>query len=202
VVLCIDGFGSIRKDFEEIEGIITDLLQRGGGYGIHVVAGMRRWNDVRIAMQSNFGQKIELHLNDPSESTIARKLAETIKEGSPGRALTLGKLFAQTALPRFDGQPSDDELGTAVEDTVRPIDPAWTGKRAPAVRLLPPTLPTGSLPTQETEPPRAPATGRARPRGHPRCAYCHTRSRSAPCPPRRPSPGPYRSVWTSAHWPR
>src|SRR5699024_5322066 len=49
VVLCIDGFGSIRKDFEEIEGIITDLLQRGGGYGIHVVAGMLRWNDVRIA---------------------------------------------------------------------------------------------------------------------------------------------------------
>ena len=152
VVLCIDGFGSIRKDFEEIEGIITDLLQRGGGYGIHVVAGMLRWNDVRIAMQSNFGQKIELHLNDPSESTIARKLAETIKEGSPGRALTLGKLFAQTALPRFDGQPSDDELGTVVEDTVRSIDRAWKGKRAPKVRVLPHTLPVGSLPTQETEP--------------------------------------------------
>ena len=46
----------------------------------------------------------------------------------------------------------DDELGTVVEDTVRSIDRAWKGKRAPKVRVLPHTLPVGSLPTQETEP--------------------------------------------------
>ncbi|WP_017607492.1 type VII secretion protein EccC [Nocardiopsis xinjiangensis] len=151
VVLCIDGYGALRQDFSEIEGIVTDLLQRGGGYGIHVVAGMLRWNDVRIATQSNFGQKVELHLNDPTESTIDRKLAETLPEGVGGRALTSGKLFAQTALPRFDGEASDEELGTVVESTVRAIDHAWAGKRAPEVRVLPTSLSVRSLPTWENE---------------------------------------------------
>ena len=75
IVLIIDGFGALRDDFEELDDAVVDILKRGGGYGIHVVAGMLRWNDVRIAIQSNFGTRVELRLNDPSESSIDRKLA-------------------------------------------------------------------------------------------------------------------------------
>lgn len=152
IVLCVDGFGALRRDFEEVEGIVTELLQRGGGYGVHIVSAMLRWNDVRMNAQSNFGQKVELRLNNPTDSAIARKLAETIGEGDNGRALTTMKLFAQTALPRFDGAPSTENLGEVVEHAVRAIDRAWIGARAPEVRVLPHRLSVHALPDKEAEP--------------------------------------------------
>jgi S-DNA-T family DNA segregation ATPase FtsK/SpoIIIE len=156
VVLIVDGFGAIRNDFEEIDDMISDLLQRGGGYGIHIVAGMLRWNDVRMAMQSNFGQRIELRLNDPSDSSIDRKLAETISAKEPGRALTDGKLFAHVALPRIDRQPDANDLGKVVETTARAIRGAWHGPTASPVRVLPYELATRSLPTPAAERRRVP----------------------------------------------
>ncbi|MDN3356857.1 type VII secretion protein EccCa [Actinomadura sp. DC4] len=152
VVLIVDGFGAIRNDFEEIDDMISDLLQRGGGYGIHVVAGMLRWNDVRMAMQSNFGQRVELRLNDPSDSSVDRKLAETISAKEPGRALTDGKLFAHVALPRIDRRPDANDLGTVVETTARAIRGAWQGPAAAPVRVLPYELATRTLPATADEP--------------------------------------------------
>ena len=156
MVFCIDGFGAIRKDFEDIDPIVTDMLQRGGGYGVHVVAGMLRWNDVRIAAQSNFGQKVELHLNDSSESQIDRKLSETISAGAQGRVLTDTKLFGQVALPRLDLEADDHDLGERVEEAVAAVDRAWRGARAPEVRILPHQLSVRSLPTTEAEPKAVP----------------------------------------------
>ena len=69
------------------------------GYGIHVIASMLRWNDIRIANQSMFGSRIELRLNDPGDSSIERKLSETLGPDSSGRALTDGKLFAPSVTP-------------------------------------------------------------------------------------------------------
>jgi S-DNA-T family DNA segregation ATPase FtsK/SpoIIIE len=156
VILVIDGFGAIRSDFEELDDTVSDLLQRGGGYGIHVVAGMLRWNDVRMAMQSNFGQRVELRLNDPSDSSIDRKLAETISAKEPGRALTDGKLFAHVALPRIDRQPDAGDLGKVVETTARAIRGAWHGPVAPPVRVLPYELAPRVLPAPAAEPRRVP----------------------------------------------
>ncbi|GLW64806.1 type VII secretion protein EccC [Actinomadura rubrobrunea] len=146
VLLVIDGFGALRDDFEEIDELVSDLLQRGSGYGIHVVAGMLRWNDVRIAMQSNFGQRVELRLNDPTDSAVDRKLAETISADLPGRALTDAKLFGHVALPRFDGVPDTEDLGGVVEAAARAIRASWTGPTAPPVRVLPHRLPAAALP--------------------------------------------------------
>ncbi|MBA9006727.1 type VII secretion protein EccCa [Thermomonospora cellulosilytica] len=152
VVLVIDGFGAIRGDFEEIDEMVSDLLKRGGGYGIHLVAGMLRWNDVRIADQSTFGQRIELRLNDPTESMVDRKLAETIGAELPGRALTDAKLFGHVAVPALGGVPDPAELGPVVERTVRAVRGAWTGETAPPVRVLPHRLPAGGLPGPDAEP--------------------------------------------------
>ncbi|MBB6173835.1 S-DNA-T family DNA segregation ATPase FtsK/SpoIIIE [Nocardiopsis mwathae] len=152
VVLCVDGFGALRSDFDEVDHMVSDLLQRGGGYGVHVVAAMLRWNDVRIAMQSNFGSKVELRLNDPTDSSVDRKLAETMSAETPGRALTDGKLFGQVALPRVDGRADDRDLGEVVEKTAREIGGAWRGPGAPRVRVLPHRLPARTLPGAAAEP--------------------------------------------------
>jgi len=152
VVLVVDGFGAIRKDFEEIDELVTDVLQRGGGYGVHVVAAMLRWNDVRMATQSTFGQKVELRLNDPADSTVDRKLAGTFPPDAPGRALTDAELFGQVALPRIDGLQDASDLGEAVEKAAREAAGAWGGARVPRVRVLPRALHPGSLPGPDAEP--------------------------------------------------
>ncbi|MFC9178211.1 type VII secretion protein EccCa [Streptomyces sp. NPDC057107] len=156
ILLVIDGFGALRDDFDELDDAIADILKRGGGYGVHVVAGMLRWNDVRIATQSNFGTRVELRLNDPSESSIDRKLAETLSPDEPGRVLTDGKLFAQVALPRTDGVADTADLGAVLERTARSVRATWSGEVAQPVRVLPHILEPHSLPGPAAEPTRVP----------------------------------------------
>ncbi|MGW1125159.1 type VII secretion protein EccCa [Streptomyces sp. NPDC002526] len=156
IVLVIDGFGALRDDFEELDDAVADILKRGGGYGIHVVAGMLRWNDVRIAIQSNFGTRVELRLNDPGESSIDRKLAETLSPDEPGRVLTDGKLFAQVALPRTDGVAETTELGAVLERATRTVRATWHGEVAQPVRVLPHLLEPHLLPGRAAEPERVP----------------------------------------------
>ncbi|MFI9610865.1 type VII secretion protein EccCa [Streptomyces sp. NPDC052023] len=156
IVLLIDGFGALRDDFEELDDAVADILKRGSGYGIHVVAGMLRWNDVRIATQSQFGTRVELRLNDPSESSIERKLAQTLSPEEKGRVLTDGKLFAQIALPRTDGLADTADLGAVLERTSRTVRATWTGEVAQPVRVLPHLLEPQALPTPAAEPRRVP----------------------------------------------
>ncbi|MEV8015302.1 type VII secretion protein EccCa [Streptomyces sp. NPDC086554] len=156
IVLLIDGFGALRDEFNDLDDTIADLLKRGSGYGIHIVAGMLRWNDVRIATQSLFGTRVELRLNDPSDSSIDRKLSETLSADTPGRILTDAKLFAHTALPRIDGQPSAGDLGPALERAARTLRASWHGELAAPVRVLPTALPATKLPSPTAEPARIP----------------------------------------------
>ncbi|MFG3112816.1 type VII secretion protein EccCa [Streptomyces sp. NPDC048197] len=156
IVLVIDGFGALRDDFEELDDDVTDILKRGGGYGIHVVAGMLRWNDVRIAVQSNFGTRVELRLNDPSESSIDHKLAATLSPDEPGRVLTDRKLFAQVALPRTDGLADTADLGAVLERAVRTVRATWNGEVAQPVRVLPHVVEPHLLPGPVAEPLRVP----------------------------------------------
>jgi S-DNA-T family DNA segregation ATPase FtsK/SpoIIIE len=147
VVLLIDGFGALRDEFTDLDDTVAELLKRGSGYGIHVVAGMLRWNDVRIATQSMFGSRIELRLNDPSDSSVDRKLSETLSADTPGRALTDGKLFAHVALPRLDALARATDLGPALEDAARSVRATWHGEPAAPVRVLPTRLSAQRLPS-------------------------------------------------------
>ncbi|MGW1171507.1 type VII secretion protein EccCa [Streptomyces sp. NPDC002550] len=152
IVLLIDAFGALRDEFAHLDDDVTDLLKRGSGYGIHVVAGMLRWNDVRIATQSLFGSRIELRLNDPADSSVDRKLSATLSADTPGRALTDGKLFAQTALPRIDTRATTGDLGPALEQAAAALRATWHGELAPPVRVLPTRLPAQRLPSTAAEP--------------------------------------------------
>ncbi|WP_327672896.1 MULTISPECIES: type VII secretion protein EccCa [unclassified Streptomyces] len=152
IVLLIDGYGALRDEFATLDDAVADLLKRGSGYGIHIVAGMLRWNDVRIAAQSMFGSRIELRLNDPADSSIDRKLSETLSPDTPGRALTDGKLFAHTALPRIDTSTTTTDIGPALKGAARTIRATWHGELAAPVRVLPTRLPAQRLPSTTAEP--------------------------------------------------
>ncbi|HZA03273.1 MAG TPA: type VII secretion protein EccCa [Propionibacteriaceae bacterium] len=151
VVLLVDGLGQLRSDFEELEDSLVALLQRGGSFGLHLVVAMTRWNDLRMAQQPLIGTKLELRLNDPTDSVIARKLAATIRADQPGRLLTEDSLFAQVALPVLD-DVDDGALGQALEALAARTAASWEGPAAAPIRLLPTDFAPTELPDALEEP--------------------------------------------------
>ncbi|MCO1658385.1 type VII secretion protein EccCa [Pseudonocardia humida] len=143
VVLLVDGYGQLTAEFEELESAIHDVLARGGRFGVHVVATVRRWSEVRGAQQVAFTQRVELRLTEPAESGIDGKLARGVPADAPGRGLTTGKLYAQVALPRLDGLP--DPVSSGLAEAVTLIKGSWTGALPAQVRVLPAVLPASDL---------------------------------------------------------
>jgi DNA segregation ATPase FtsK/SpoIIIE, S-DNA-T family len=145
VFLVVDGWGTLREDYEELESTITNLAARGLGFGVHVVVTAARWAELRSNLRDLFGTRLELRLGDPSESEIDRRAAGNVPEKSPGRGLTRDKLHFLSAVSRVDGQHRVDDLGGATADLVARVRDAWPGDAAPRVRLLPRTLPVADL---------------------------------------------------------
>ncbi|MEN0139415.1 MAG: type VII secretion protein EccCa [Rhodococcus sp. (in: high G+C Gram-positive bacteria)] len=137
VFLVIDGFGSIRQDFEALEQQITNLASQGLSYGVHVVLTASRWGEVRPALKDQLGTRIELRLGDPSDSDLGRKTAALVPEGRPGRGMTRDSLHLLVGLPRFDGNSDPTDLATGVAHAVSAVAAATAGRPAPAVRMLP-----------------------------------------------------------------
>lgn len=137
VFLVIDGWSTLRTDFDDLEIEIQQLSTRGLTFGLHVVAATSRWADFRAAMRDMFGSRLELRLGDPLDSEIDRKISALVPTGRPGRGLVTSKLHFLTALPRIDGEATADTLGDGVDDLVAKVSQAWTGPTGPKLRLLP-----------------------------------------------------------------
>jgi S-DNA-T family DNA segregation ATPase FtsK/SpoIIIE len=146
VFLVVDNWLTLRQDYENLEGTITQLAARGMSYGVHVVAATNKWTEFRTSIRDLFGTKLELRLGDPFESEINRKLADNVPHGRPGRGLTPDGFHFLTALPRIDGDISADSLPDGVGKLVRAITDSWHGPSAPQVRMLPNVLPIQQLP--------------------------------------------------------
>lgn len=150
VVLLIDGMGLLRSDFPELEDLVDEILRRGGGLGVHVVTTLSRSNDLRMAQQPMVGTKLELRLNDPVDSMVARKLSQTLRADTPGRVLRQDKLFGHVALPVIDETVTS--VGAALEELAGRISETWHGEAPAPVRLLPDVLAPESLPDGEEMP--------------------------------------------------
>jgi S-DNA-T family DNA segregation ATPase FtsK/SpoIIIE len=145
VFLVIDGWGTVRNEFDELEAPIINLASRGLGYGIHVIITVGRWAELRLNLRDVLGTRLELRLGDPAESEIDRRSAVNVPEKAPGRALTPDKLHFLTALPRIEGGNGVEDLPDGVAELVRQVREAWPYRPAPTVRLLPKLLPMAEL---------------------------------------------------------
>lgn len=142
---------AIRSDFPKFEEMFTSLMLQASSYGIHLVMTMGRWGEMRMAHQALFGNRIELRLNDPSDSIVDRKLAATMPAETPGRALTQAGLLGQIALPTLEETESSGIAG-ALEELAVHSSEAWSGPTAAPIRLLPSHLAIADLPDAIDEP--------------------------------------------------
>ncbi len=146
VFLVVDGWGTIKSDYEALDQQITQIAARGLGFGVHVILSIQRWMELRPALRDLISSRLELRLGDPSESDVDRRAAQNVPAGTPGRGLSPDKLHFLSALPRIDGDPSPESLTEGVAGMVKRVASVWAGPSAPDVRLLPANLPFSALP--------------------------------------------------------
>jgi S-DNA-T family DNA segregation ATPase FtsK/SpoIIIE len=151
VFLVVDNWPALRQDFEELEAPLQEVATRGLGYGVHLVITANRWIDVRSSLRESVGGRLELRLNDPTESAINRRAAENVAKGVPGRGLTGDGLHFQVALPRIDGSVEVLDQQRGLDELVAGVAAAWKGPRAKPVLVLPRMIAIDELP--------APASG-------------------------------------------
>ena len=145
VFLVVDGWSTLRSEFDDLEVELQQLAARGLTFGTHVFAASSRWADFRAAARDLFGTRLELRLGDPMDSEIDRTLATRVPPGRPGRGLVPGKLHFLAALPRIDGNPDVGSLADGLEELVARVCGAWRGPTGPKLRLLPARLTVADL---------------------------------------------------------
>jgi S-DNA-T family DNA segregation ATPase FtsK/SpoIIIE len=145
VFLVVDGWFTLRQEFEAAEEMARDIATRGLNYGLHMIISMGRWTEVHMSMRDKLGTRLELRLGDPVESGIDLRAAARVPR-KPGHGLTEEKLHFLGALPRIDGVQSATGLAGATEELVAAVVDNWPGERVAAVRTLPAALPAAELP--------------------------------------------------------
>ncbi|MFJ9706465.1 type VII secretion protein EccCa [Streptomyces sp. NPDC101234] len=148
VFLVVDGWGTLRQDYEDLEPRVIDMAARGLSFGLHVIGSAVRWSEIRPRLRDLLGTKFELRLGDSMESEVGSRTAATVPH-QPGRGLTAGGHHFLSALPRLDSSGETADLTAATKSAVAEIDTFWTGRSAPGVRLLPTRLPVNQLPEAE-----------------------------------------------------
>ncbi|WP_280887038.1 type VII secretion protein EccCa [Streptomyces sp. LBL] len=149
VFLVIDGWSTVRQDFDRQIQTFGSIASRGLNYGIHLIVTTARWVELTSSIRDQAATHLELRMGDPMDSEIDMRRAATVPR-LPGRGLTRdAKLHYLTALPRIDGVESADDLTDGVAGLVAAVKESWQGPPAPPVRMLPTRLPVAQLPAPE-----------------------------------------------------
>ncbi|MFF3557978.1 type VII secretion protein EccCa [Streptomyces tsukubensis] len=156
VFLAVDGWSTVRQDYDHCIGTFNALAARGLNYGIHLLITTSRWVELTAAVRDQTGTRLELRMGDPMDSTIDVRKAATVPR-TPGRGLTRdAKLHYLAALPRVDGRTGAADLSDGVAGLVARVTEHWSGPPAPQVRMLPTLLPAAELPPAQDDGVRIP----------------------------------------------
>ena len=137
VFLVVDGWATLRQEFESLEGPITAIAAQGLSFGIHVVVTASRWAELRPALKDQIATRIELRLGDPADSEVNRHRARQLTDRPPGRGITDAGQEMVIALPRWDGNATTLGIAEVVATNAERLRERCNGRGAPPVELLP-----------------------------------------------------------------
>jgi DNA segregation ATPase FtsK/SpoIIIE, S-DNA-T family len=150
VFLVVDGWYTMKQDFQDLDTKFQEIASRGLSFGVHVIVTATRWSEMRTWLRDLMGTRLELRLGDAMESDVGSRKAATVPN-QPGRGLTGDGLHFLGALPRMDGSSTTDDLAEATKSVTEEISTFWPGPVAPAVRMLPARLMVEQLPEPQPE---------------------------------------------------
>jgi S-DNA-T family DNA segregation ATPase FtsK/SpoIIIE len=143
--LVVDGWASIRGDFEMLEPVLQALAIQGLSYGVHLVISASRWMEMRGAVKDMLGTRVELRLGDPADSDIGKAAAQLVPVGRPGRGINAERRHILIALPRLDSSCDVEGLPAGVADAVEKVRAHYGQREAPRVRMLPHNVDRGEV---------------------------------------------------------
>jgi DNA segregation ATPase FtsK/SpoIIIE, S-DNA-T family len=149
--LVIDNWAGLRGEVPDADLAALEVAVRGPGVGVHLLLTAGRWGDIRPNLRDAISARLELRLNDPSESEVSRQEARRVPANVPGRGLAVPGNLYQTLLPRADGDERTAGLDQAQEELVEQIRQSWQGPVAPPIRLLPDALHVDEVDELEAE---------------------------------------------------
>jgi len=126
VFLVVDGWATLRQDFESLERPITAIAAQGLSFGVHVVVAASRWAELRPGLKDQIATRIEMRLGDPAESEMDRRRARDLRDRPAGHGITANGREMVIALPP-----------PVVADTIERLLARVNGRRATPVELLP-----------------------------------------------------------------
>ncbi len=149
VFLVIDGWSTVRADYDRYIQTFNGIAARGLSYGVHLVVTTSRWVELSAGVREQAATHLELRMGDATDSEIDTRRAATVPRLA-GRGLTReGKLHYLSALPRIDGVETAEDLADGVAGLVAAVKESWSGPRTPQVRMLPTKLLPDQLPAPE-----------------------------------------------------
>ncbi|KUN33521.1 secretion protein EccC [Streptomyces longwoodensis] len=149
VFMVIDGWSTVRQDYDDLIPKFNELAARGLNYGIHLLITTTRWVELSAQVRDQAATRLELRMGDPMDSEIDTRKARSVPR-SGGRGITADtKMHFLAGLPRLDGSGSLDDLGDGVAHLVAEVSRHWKGAPAPRIRMLPHRLPLAELPAPE-----------------------------------------------------
>ncbi len=137
VVLVVDGWATIKADFDILEPALQAIAIQGLSYGIHLAISATRWMEIRPAVKDMLGTRIELRMGDPIDSDVGRKFAELVPMGRPGRGMSPDRLHILIGLPRLDSSSDVEDLPTGVANSCEAVRQFYGDRQAPRLRMLP-----------------------------------------------------------------
>lgn len=138
VHVVVDGWGTLRRELEDVEARLVTLSHRALAVGVHLIVTGGRWTDFRPGFLDVLGSRVELRLGDPFDSLVNRRAADLVPHESPGRGLSPDGATMLVATP----SGPDGTLTSLVEALAR----AWTGPLPARLKDLPDTVAATSLP--------------------------------------------------------
>ncbi|MDQ1040431.1 S-DNA-T family DNA segregation ATPase FtsK/SpoIIIE [Streptomyces sp. V3I8] len=149
VFMVVDGWSTVRQDYDDLIAKFNELAARGLNYGIHLIITTTRWVELSAQVRDQSATRLELRMGDPMDSEIDTRKARSVPR-SGGRGITAdSKMHFLAGLPRLDGSGSLEDLGEGVTHLVTEVARHWPGAPAPQVRMLPHRLPAAELPAPE-----------------------------------------------------
>ncbi|WP_433174883.1 type VII secretion protein EccCa [Actinoallomurus sp. CA-150999] len=140
VVLVVDNWGALHAEMDDATALATDIATRGLGVGVHLMITANRWAEIRMSLRDSIAGRLELRLNDPTESEVNRQETRRLGKTPVGRGLMPPGIPFHVALPRMDGTDDLDGMGDAQRELVAAIDDAWDGPPTPPLKVLPERL--------------------------------------------------------------
>lgn len=123
VFLVIDGWLDFGSEMPEFADEVHRLINTGLNYGVHLLVSARQWSEFGTSLLGLLGTRVELALDEPTESRIDASLSVGL---GTGWALAHRRRF-RVALPYLEDAAGPAEARQALSGTTRRMRERWLG---------------------------------------------------------------------------